>query len=392
MNRRRKRRLVVRCRPGRGKRENGMNKALKVLLGVVLAAVLVVALYVAYVMLSYYRLDDKLPLEVDAPLGGTPPTAQIDASANPQLKVVTANLGFGAYNQQFDFFMDGGSGSVAESAEVVTADINGEGEAIKALDPTFVLFQEVDVNGTRSHFVDQYQLLRKIFPYDATVFAQNYDSPFLMWPLYAPHGANKAGMATFSKYAVEDPLRRSLPISDSFSKFLDLDRCYSICRIPVSDGKQLVLMNVHLSAYGADESIMAAQRRMLFADMEAELAAGNYVIAGGDFNHDMIGVSGEVYQNKVQAVESWAKPFDFDSVPYGFTVASKAKYDAGQFADAATCRDAGRPYDGTNDRWVMDTFIYSSNIECISCETVDLDFAYSDHNPVQMTFQLKSEG
>lgn len=197
-----------------------MNKALKVLLGVVLAAVLVVALYVAYVMLSYYRLDDKLPLEVDAPLGGTPPTAQIDASANPQLKVVTANLGFGAYNQQFDFFMDGGSGSVAESAEVVTADINGEGEAIKALDPTFVLFQEVDVNGTRSHFVDQYQLLRKIFPYDATVFAQNYDSPFLMWPLYAPHGANKAGMATFSKYAVEDPLRRSLPISDSFSKFL----------------------------------------------------------------------------------------------------------------------------------------------------------------------------
>ena len=23
--------------------------------------------------------------------------------------------------------------------------------------------------------------------------------------------------------------------------------------------------------------------------------AGNYVIAGGDYNHDMIGVSGEVY-------------------------------------------------------------------------------------------------
>lgn len=365
-----------------------MNKALKVILGVVLAVVLVVALYVGYVMVSYYRLDDNLTLEADAPLGGTPPAAQINLAENPQLKVVTANLGFGAYNQDFDFFMDGGSGSVAASPQVVEDDINGEGEAIKALSPTFVLFQEVDVRGTRSHFIDQYEMLRKLFPYDVSVFAQNYDSPFLMWPLYAPHGANKAGLATFSQYKVDSALRRSLPISDSFSKFLDLDRCYSICRIPVSNGKQLVLINVHLSAYGADESIMAAQRRMLFADMEAELAAGNYVIAGGDFNHDMIGVSGEVYHNKVQAVESWAKPFDFDSVPFGFTVAAKAKYDAGQFDDAATCRDAGRPYDDTNDRWVMDTFIYSSNIECLDYSTVDLDFAYSDHNPAQMTFRL----
>lgn len=373
---------------GTTERRAEMNKALKVILGVVLAAVLVVALYVGYVMVSYYRLDDNLTLEADAPLGGTPPAAQINLAENPQLKVVTANLGFGAYNQDFDFFMDGGSGSVAASPQVVEDDIKGEGEAIKALSPTFVLFQEVDVRGTRSHFIDQYEMLRKLFPYDVSVFAQNYDSPFLMWPLYAPHGANKAGLATFSQYKVDSALRRSLPISDSFSKFLDLDRCYSICRIPVSNGKQLVLMNVHLSAYGADESIMAAQRRMLFADMEAELAAGNYVIAGGDFNHDMIGVSGEVYHNKVQVVESWAKPFDFDSVPFGFTVAAKAKYDAGQFDDAATCRDAGRPYDGTNDRWVMDTFIYSSNIECLDYSTVDLDFAYSDHNPAQMTFQL----
>ena len=102
--------------------------------------------------------------------------------------------------------------------------------------------------------------------------------------------------------------------------------------------------------------------------MTAERAAGNYVIAGGDYNHDMIGVSGEVYGNAAQAVESWAKPYDFD---------------------AATCRDAGRPYDGTNDRWVMDTFIYSDNVECLDCSTVDLDFAYSDHNPVAMKFKLR---
>ncbi len=365
-----------------------MKKALRVVLGLLLAVVLVVALYVVYVMATYYRLDDNLPLEVDGPSNGSVPAAQIEAGSSETFKVITANLGFGAYNQDFDFFMDGGSGSVAASPEVVTADIEGEGQALAQLNPSFVLFQEVDVDGTRSHHINQYELLRQIYPNDVTVFAQNYDSAFLAWPLYAPHGANKAGLATFSKYVVVDPIRRSLPISDSFSKFLDLDRCYSISRIPVSDGHQLVLMNVHLSAYGADESIMDAQRQMLFADMAAERAAGNYVIAGGDFNHDMIGESGELYQNKVQAVESWAKPFDFASVPEGFTVAAKAKYDAGEFDDAASCRDAGRPYDGTNDRWVMDTFIYSDNIEVMGCQTVDLDFAYSDHNPVELEFRI----
>lgn len=363
------------------------------IIGILLAALLVALLgYVAYVMLSYYRLDDSLPLEMEAPVNGASVHETIDIEKGPALTVATANLGFGAYNREFDFFMDGGTGSVAASEQVVRDDINGSAEALTALDPAFVLFQEVDVDGTRSHHVNEYALLRDRFPAYASMYAQNYDSPFLAWPLYAPHGANRAGLATFSRYALTDGLRRSLPISESFSKLLDLDRCYSLVRIPTSNGRELVLFNVHLSAYGADESIMAAQRSMLYEDMTRERAAGNYVIAGGDYNHDMIGVSGDVYGNQVKAVESWAKPYDFAGVPEGFTVGCKAKLDdegMASFDDAATCRDAGRPYDGTNDRWIMDAFIYSDNIECLSYETLDLDFAFSDHNPVVMTFRLK---
>lgn len=106
----------------------------------------------------------------------------------------------------------------------------------------------------------------------------------------------------------------------------------------------------------------------------------------------MIGVSGEVYGNAAQAVESWAKPYDFDGVPEGFTVAAKAKLDEtapppSPMPPPAATPDA--PYDGTNDRWVMDTFIYSDNVECLDCSTVNLDFAYSDHNPVAMKFKLR---
>lgn len=361
----------------------------KIIGALLAAALLAAAAYIAYVVLSYERLEDELPLSVDAPLTGGPSADAVEVGA--ELTVVSANIGFGAYNPAFDFFMDGGTGSVAESPEVVRADVEGSAEAIAALDPAFVLFQEVDVDGTRSHHVDEYALLREQFPADAAVFCRNYDSAFLAWPLYAPHGANRAGLATFSEFPVAEAVRYQLPISEGFGKFLDLDRCFSVCRLPVANGRELALVNVHLSAYGADESIMAAQRAKLYDVMVREREAGNYVIAGGDFNHDMIGISGDVYGNEVEAVESWAKPYDFEGVPEGFTVAAKAKLDAlgtEAFDDAATCRDAGRPYDGTNDRWIMDTFIYSDNVECIDYATVDLDFAYSDHNPVMLRFKL----
>ena len=370
-----------------------MLKWAAIVVAVVVAAVLA---YGAYVMLSYYRLDDNLPLDQAAPADSRELPQAIDVAASPELCVVTANLGFGAYGPDFDFFMDGGTGSVAESAEAAAANIDGSAAAIAAERPDFILFQEVDVDGTRSHHVDQWALLRADFAAYGSAFAQNYDSPFLAWPPYAPHGANRAGLVTFSGYWIDGALRRSLPISDGPSKLLDLDRCYSICRVRTDDGAgpdatagpELVLFNVHLSAYGADASVMEAQRAMLFADMEREREAGNYVVVGGDFNHDLLGASNEVYGNQTATEASWAKPFDFASVPQGFTVAPKAQLEAGTFASAATCRDAGRPLDGTNDRWVMDTFIYSDNVKALSCETLDLDFAFSDHNPVVLRFAL----
>lgn len=288
-------------------------KVLKIVGGVLGALVLVAVIYVVYVMTSYYRLDDSLSLETASPEEGQVESAiELDTGSQgraQEFTIVSANLGFGAYGPDFDFFMDGGSGSVAPSAQYVSDNINGSADAIEGLDPDIVLFQEVDIDGTRSHGVDEYALLRNDFPTLCSVFAQNYDSPYLAWPLYAPHGKNKAGMATFSRYQIESTLRRSLPISESFSKFLDLDRCYTISRIAVSDGKELVVFNVHLSAYGADAEVLEGQRSMLFADMQHEYEAGNYVIAGGDFNHDMIGVSNEVYGNVTDTEASWAKPF-----------------------------------------------------------------------------------
>lgn len=356
-----------------------------VILGILILAA---AAYVLYVVLSYRRLEDHMVLTSDPARNPEAVGQMVESGQEIEFCIVTANIGFGAYDRDFDFFMDGGTKSWAESRERAEENVRGISEAITAYEPDFLFLQEVDVDGTRSYHVDEYELVRQEFPSFETLYAQNYDSAFLFWPLYQPHGKNRAGIVTLSSFAITAAERRSLPISDSFSKFLDLDRCYSISKIACENGRELVLFNVHLSAYGVDEGIQQAQREMLYADMEAEYQKGNYVIVGGDFNHDMTGDSGVRYGNLVQEVESWAKPFDFDSVPEGFTVGARALADAGQFDMAATCRDAGRPYDGTNDRWVLDAFLYSDNVEVLEYETIDLDFAYSDHNPVRMVFRL----
>lgn len=72
---------------------------------------------------------------------------------------------------------------------------------------------------------------------------------------------------------------------------LDLDRCYCVNRLPAADGKELILINLHLSAYTTDPTIADQQLAMLYDDMVKEYEAGNYVICGGDFNKDLLGDS-----------------------------------------------------------------------------------------------------
>ena len=111
-----------------------------------------------------------------------------------------------------------------------------------------------------------------------------------------------------SDYPVTSSVRRSLPIQSGLAKFFDLDRCYSISRLPAADGKELVLINFHLSAYTTDPTVAEAQLAMMYEDMTAEYEAGNYVICGGDFNKDLLGDSSEVFGVSGEDY-SWAQPF-----------------------------------------------------------------------------------
>ena len=169
----------------------------KIALVLILALLLSIVGYLLYVVLTYSRIPDNVLLDVD---GGAEEQA---VRVGKEYTIVTQNIGFGAYTDDFTFFMDGGKESRAESAESVKACINAALDKVSSLNPDFILFQEVDLDSTRSHHIDQYAMLRERLLGFSSVKAINYDSAYLMYPFLEPHGASYSSMATFSHFEID---------------------------------------------------------------------------------------------------------------------------------------------------------------------------------------------
>lgn len=363
-----------------------MTKPIKKLLkivGIVLAVILLALVgYIIYLYASYHRIEDNLPLQVETSRNNGEVSETDNMQVDPEEKTndtlpgnttdsnnmlttdqkysaLTYNIGFGAYTPDFSFFMDGGKSSWAKSKESVLETVQGAGELAASKDPDFAMIEEVDLNSTRSYHVNEYNILKDCFPDYYYVFAQNYDSAFLFYPLTQPHGSSKSGIGLFSRYPVTSALRRSFPVSTSFTKFFDLDRCYSISRVSVDNGKELVVFALHMSAYGNSDAIREGQIAMLAADMQKEY-------------------------------ESWAYPFPREKLPdhFSFCIDQLSEEERSNLWDSA--RNADMEYvPGETYTVTLDGFIISDNVECLSYENINTGYSYSDHDPVYLEFKLK---
>ena len=123
---------------------------------------------------------------------------------------------------------------------------------------------------------------------------------------------------------------------------------------------------------------------MLKELLEIEADAGNYVIAGGDFNQEFSNVdtslcpqiSEELWEAGVIDVEEFPENLQCitdDSVP--------------------TCRSLDQPYEGADKEnfqyYMIDGFIVSDNLTVESLETRDLQFQNSDHNPLVLVVTMQ---
>lgn len=349
----------------------------RLLINLLLIIVLVAGAYVAYVFVRYHRIGN-LALE---PKGEGVKAVETGC----EYSAVSWNIGYGAYEDDYDFFMDGGHQSRARSEERLDANLWSIARNLDNINAEIYLIQEVDIGSTRSYHRDETVPLVEKLNNCSYVFCQNYDSPYLVYPFYQPHGASKSGLMTFSKFYLSTVDRIELPVESGFMKFLDLDRCYSKSRVRMEGDKELLIYNFHFSAFTSDGKISEEQLVILLDDMNEEAKKGNYCIAGGDFNKDLLGNSAKIF-GKPDKELSWTKPIP-EGVFDDYNISLVVPFDEGN--PKASCRNPDSAYHEEQYVVTVDGFLVSDNIEVIVSGVVPYEFKYSDHNPVYMRFKLK---
>jgi len=384
-----------------------MKKGLKITLitiAVIIGLVIVAAgSFVAYIFASYSRLGD-----MDLTINQNATLDMVDV--NTQYSISTYNIGFGAYSQDYTFFLDTGYDddgnptcghwSKGRSKDEVLFNTNGAISTIKELNADFMLFQEVDTKSTRSYKINQHDMITNEFKTFDNIHCVNFHSAYLPYPLYDMHGSVNAGLTSLSKYKMQYAKRYQYTIADDLSKLFDLDRCFSVYTVNMANNKTLYIVNSHMSAYDKGGTIREKQMAELNGFLKKCQDEGAYVIVGGDFNHDLVTYN-PLYsytdENRAYGVTKKAP----DWVAYMFDKEGKSPIIDGYTIYAAdnnpTCRnndiewEEGKTFVCTVDGYIVSNNVKVNKIEAIKTKQgkkgVD-GFAFSDHEPVYMEFEL----
>ncbi len=349
----------------------------KILMGIGILIALILILLIG--LIGFLTITEYKPEPVeDASLSFFSGESEA-VSTEEEFTLYTWNIGYGGLGEESDFFMDGGTMVNPPSQDVVEKNLDGITSFIDEKDADAWLIQEADLNSSHTDNVDEVALLQE-YAGDNGAFAYNYNCKFVPIPL-PPMGRVEAGVATYTDYNLTDtPQRISLPCPFKWPvSAANLKRCLLVSRVQLEGtDKELVLVNLHLEAYDDGEGKIA-QTNQLISLLTEEYEKGNYVVAGGDFNQSFPGVLEEY---PVENPELWTPGVLENSIlPEGWSFA----YDA----ESPTCRLLDKPYDGTNQLYVIDGFIVSPNVDVQTVKTVDLGFEYSDHNPVELKFTFK---
>jgi endonuclease/exonuclease/phosphatase family metal-dependent hydrolase len=336
---------------------------------------LVVFMYLAFMTITDYRPKEAIDLDIE--------NNKTDIlKKGVAFSVLTFNVGYCGLDAGEDFFMDGGNASRCSSLEQTLTNLETISSFLSGEKADVIVLQEVDVKSSRSHQVDELAHLKnKLVGYGA-IFAVNYKVPWVPVPLTRPMGAVMSGLLTFSRFTVRSAARYRLPGTEAWPRQLaDLDRCLLETRLPIEGGKELVLLNAHLSVFDKGGRIRKLQLAYIKKRIMAEYGNGNHVIVGGDWNHGLPGTGPELFK-ATRARPRWYMALPDDFAPPGFAWAVDKT--------VPSIRSNGTAYkEGENFVAVIDGFMVSPNVEIRKVSGHNLAFKNSDHNPVSAVFVLK---
>lgn len=354
-----------------------MKKKMILLIKIILGAGILFGLYVIgailYAQITDYKPNPEEETEVLIP---KEKLSDIDKDT---LVFYDWNIGYCGLGKESDFFYDGGK-MVRPTKELSEKNLNGFIETITKwkADADFINIQEIDRDSKRSYHVDQFQKAFDVLGNYKAVFGKNYDVKFVVMPLSSPMGKVLGGIGTFYKYQdAGTPVKYAFPSNFSWPKGLFfLDRCFVKHHFNLKNGKQLIVINTHNSAY--DGGQLKKQEMKYFKKyIVDEYVKGNYVVVGGDWNQIPPGYKP---LKEKSDYEEMPVPEDFADKDWIFA------FDG----NTPTNRKVDTPYEeGKTYTTIIDFFFLSPNIELIEVKGQSNGFEYSDHQPVRMVCKLK---
>jgi endonuclease/exonuclease/phosphatase family metal-dependent hydrolase len=346
----------------------------RVFLGVGLALLTLLLLLLGALLLLEWRPEPVLQTPVEGPAG-------LSGAAPDRLSLLSWNLGYAGLDAGADFFMDGGTQVRARSETMVLDNLAAQGSFLQAHAADLVLLQEVDRDSSRTFGIDELIPLTQALPEHAWSFAPNYKSPWVPYPLFAPVGRVESGLLSLSRYRLTGAQRLQLPGAFPWPvRVFHLKRCLHELRLPAADGKDWVIVHLHLSTFDRGGSLRRQELDFLRERLLDHVRQGHHVIAAGDWNHALPGVAERGFPG-TDPTPDWFMSLDPEWTPPDFRWA----YDPA----TPSLRATNRPYSpGTSFLTIVDGFLVGPGVIIASAKTTDLGFAHSDHQPVRLEVSL----
>lgn len=341
------------------------------------------ALYGLYVVcvIAFGTINDYQPEEIIAIQEENNPN--LLANDSSKFTLLIWNIGYAGLGNKSDFFLDGGT-MVRPEKSLSRAYLDGIKSYVASESNTdFIMLQEVDVLAKRSYLANEFEEIASELPNHSKSHALNFNVKFVPKPLtsLSPIGKVQSGLATYSKYQVAQSTRYQYPGSYSWpTRAFHLDRCFLETRVPLSGGKEMIIINSHNSAYDGG-LLKPLEMAYLKEHLLAEYEKGNYIIVGADWNQCPPNFPYDSF-SKGNADDYYQDNIAEDFMPEGWQWAYDSK--------VASNRKLNFAFDEASTfTTLIDFYLLSPNVELLEVQGVSLNFKYSDHQPVKLKIQLK---
>jgi len=351
-----------------------MKKVLKIILWIILVPVAIFIVFLVFSTIDDYNPDEKVNVYINE---------NVQVFSKDTFTIMNWNIGYCGMDESIDFFYDGGTQArVSEERTINNISEISDYLAQNTKNVDFILLQEIDIKAKRSYKINQLESINNVLPNFYSFFGKNYDVAFIPVPVSKPYGQVLAGINTYSKDEPTEVNRYQYPGNFSWpTKLFMLDRCFLVNRYKVKNNKELLIINLHNSAFD-DGSLRAQQLNYLNKFITKEYENGNYIIVGGDWNQRPPKFE-PFYDDEEYIYNNDRSPIISDSI---FPADWKFIYQS----SIPTNRDANVAWNKkTVPVTTIDFFLISPNMDCLDVHGDELNFKNSDHQPVIATFFFK---